>query len=364
MINLPGLLRSSAKPSTRKPTLDDLEGTKGSDPIGSGSSTLPVTLDDLEGEPMGGSLPVPADAQQVLRSSGANDPTGGGGPGTYQVKPGDTFFKIAQRTLGSGARWKEIWELNKGAVPNPNLLYPGTTLRLPGGSNSQPSAPTSKPSGGSGGSGPTLRQGMKGDAVKQLQQRLAQLGCDPGGADGDFGPKTLAAVKKFQRQSGITADGIVGPQTWGKLGITVNGGVSNATPQNSAQGNSVRNRLLAHLHGAYWQVVHQCFRYSWNLVAASGGKGIGSAPRTTAGRGNGIGYLNTLISNGTLHVGDVIYVNRHPGADPSSTNLAYGPHWFTYIGNGQFADQYGQRDANAMQSFVPGRVIDTIYHPF
>jgi N-acetylmuramoyl-L-alanine amidase len=37
------------------------------------------------------------------------------------------------------------------------------------------------------------------------------------GMDGDFGSETRDWVKKFQREKKITVDGIVGPQTWGKL---------------------------------------------------------------------------------------------------------------------------------------------------
>jgi peptidoglycan hydrolase-like protein with peptidoglycan-binding domain len=61
---------------------------------------------------------------------------------------------------------------------------------------------------------PTLKKGASGDAVKQLQQALKGLGYDPGQADGQFGAKTEQAVKKFQQDHGITADGIVGPITW------------------------------------------------------------------------------------------------------------------------------------------------------
>ena len=45
------------------------------------------------------------------------------------------------------------------------------------------------------------------------------LGYDLGmyGADGDFGSNTLEAVKKFQSDCGLKADGIVGPLTWGAL---------------------------------------------------------------------------------------------------------------------------------------------------
>ena len=65
---------------------------------------------------------------------------------------------------------------------------------------------------------PTLKSGAKGEAVKELQNKLNAAGCPCGAADGIFGPKTLAAVKQFQKASGLTADGIVGPKTWAKLG--------------------------------------------------------------------------------------------------------------------------------------------------
>src|SRR5688500_13100636 len=64
---------------------------------------------------------------------------------------------------------------------------------------------------------PTLRSGSKGAAVKELQVRLKAAGFNPGTADGAFGPKTLAAVKAFQKSRGLSADGVVGPKTWGKL---------------------------------------------------------------------------------------------------------------------------------------------------
>ena len=55
---------------------------------------------------------------------------------------------------------------------------------------------------------PTLRRGAKGDLVKQIQ---AKVGVN---ADGNFGPKTQAAVRTFQRAHNLVGDGIVGPKTW------------------------------------------------------------------------------------------------------------------------------------------------------
>ena len=62
-----------------------------------------------------------------------------------------------------------------------------------------------------------LSQGAKGAEVASLQQALRDAGFDPGPIDGDFGPRTRAAVVAFQQARGLTVDGVVGPQTWGAL---------------------------------------------------------------------------------------------------------------------------------------------------
>ncbi len=65
---------------------------------------------------------------------------------------------------------------------------------------------------------PTLQQGEHGDVVRSLQTVLANgadaWGTGPGAADGDSGPNTAASVKAFQSWGQVTADGIVGDQTW------------------------------------------------------------------------------------------------------------------------------------------------------
>jgi uncharacterized protein (TIGR02594 family) len=61
--------------------------------------------------------------------------------------------------------------------------------------------------------------GSKGERVRALQNRLEALGFEVGQVDGDFGMRTLSAVKAFQRSKGLTADGVVGPITWQKLGL-------------------------------------------------------------------------------------------------------------------------------------------------
>jgi peptidoglycan hydrolase-like protein with peptidoglycan-binding domain len=86
------------------------------------------------------------------------------------------------------------------------------------------------------GKGPTLKSGYTGAAVVSLQHRLNQLGFNCGAADGSFGPKTLAAVKAFQRKHGLAVDGVVGPKTWSKLGITVTGSAKAPSAGGSSSG--------------------------------------------------------------------------------------------------------------------------------
>lgn len=79
----------------------------------------------------------------------------------------------------------------------------------------------SDPSGGeiSGDDLPTLKRGNKGEYVTLLQTKLVNRGYSVGscGVDGDFGSATLSAVKQFQKDHGLTADGIVGRRTWSAL---------------------------------------------------------------------------------------------------------------------------------------------------
>lgn len=52
-------------------------------------------------------------------------------PKTYTVKAGESLYAIAKRELGNGGRWQEIYKKNISTIgPNPNIIFPGQTLRL------------------------------------------------------------------------------------------------------------------------------------------------------------------------------------------------------------------------------------------
>ena len=70
---------------------------------------------------------------------------------------------------------------------------------------------------------PLVRRGDNIFPVRPLQQLLRARN-HPVAVDGIFGPLTEAAVKAFQQSKGLTADGIVGPNTWPKLIVQVKEG--------------------------------------------------------------------------------------------------------------------------------------------
>ncbi len=67
------------------------------------------------------------------------------------------------------------------------------------------------------GKGRTLRRGDEGPEVLLLQRALAARGFPPGALDGDFGPRTEAALIAFQRQAGLPPGGRAGPPTLAAL---------------------------------------------------------------------------------------------------------------------------------------------------
>lgn len=61
------------------------------------------------------------------------DNTAGGGaePVFHEVKKGDTLWAIAEKTMGNGSKYQEIFEANKPMLTHPDKIYPGQVLRIP-----------------------------------------------------------------------------------------------------------------------------------------------------------------------------------------------------------------------------------------
>ena len=83
----------------------------------------PDSKPDFSNVTSGGSSTAPAVPQ----------PTGTTGSGkTYVVVKGDSLSKIAQREYGDANKWRMIYEANKDLINDPDLIYPGQELKVPG----------------------------------------------------------------------------------------------------------------------------------------------------------------------------------------------------------------------------------------
>lgn len=85
----------------------------------------------------------------------------------------------------------------------------------------------------------TYRQGSTGSTVTKIQERLRAAGYYTYAVDGIYGSRTTAAVKKYQKANGITADGVCGPQTLAVMGI------STAAPSADANTRALLARIIS-----------------------------------------------------------------------------------------------------------------------
>lgn len=102
-------------------------------------------------------------------------------------------------------------------------------------------------SSGSGSSASGLKLNSKGTDVRNLQQDLTTLGYYWAEITGNFGERTEAAVKRFQEENGLTADGVAGTKTLNavaaavarKGGTPASGGNAGTTLKLNSQGTKV-----------------------------------------------------------------------------------------------------------------------------
>jgi hypothetical protein len=166
------------------------------------------------------------------------------GAGGWIIRSGDTGSALAKKMTGDANRWREILGVN----PQLKTTGSGTAVQIVPWNVGQritlpsswlgtaapapaPAAPVTLPqvltqaaaqaaSAAAAGNGQaTIKQGSTGPAVVAWQNILLANKAGTAGitittADGQFGPMTDASTRAMQRKLGVTADGVVGPQTW------------------------------------------------------------------------------------------------------------------------------------------------------
>ena len=107
--------------------------------------------------------------------------------------------------------WSQLFPAPGSAAPTST---PATATTGPTQAPTPASPPAAQPNQTDPSSLPVLRPGMRGEAVRQLQEKLRAKGVYQGPIDGVFGSATEAAVREIQRRHNLVSDGIVGPETW------------------------------------------------------------------------------------------------------------------------------------------------------
>ncbi|MDD3411365.1 MAG: peptidoglycan-binding protein [Eubacteriales bacterium] len=112
--------------------------------------------------------------------------------------------------------WSE-WQFGTDTATDPpsNVISIGTDApsATTGTSGVTQATVSPSPTPTTAASSDVLKSGASGTAVKQLQQRLKELGYYTGSVDGSYGSGTTNAVKDFQAANNLTADGVAGKKT-------------------------------------------------------------------------------------------------------------------------------------------------------
>lgn len=227
------------------------------------------------------------------------------------------------------------------------LLYSQVDSGVSGGSSSSGSS-----SSGSSGFTRTLRKGYTGADVIAVQQKLKELGFYSGSVDGVYGTGSIAAVKKFQQQNGLTADGLVGSRTYAALMSASTGSSSNSGSDNSSSSSDstsgqdyAEGTLSYGSSGTEVKKMQQALKALGYNVSADGSYGaLTQMAVTQFQKRNGL-TADGVAGSATLKL---LYSGNAKEADPSaddnmsiddSTGKANGPsvssvkllHWFNEV---------------------------------
>ncbi len=125
------------------------------------------------------------------------------------------------------------FQRSKG-LPVDGIAGPATLTALQKAPAAAPTAPVAR---GANDGIMNLEAGSTGNSVVTLQKALKAAGFNPGATDGNFGPTTDAALRRFQASKGIQVDGVAGNATWRALrGPTGNDSFGNSTQTSSLTG--------------------------------------------------------------------------------------------------------------------------------
>lgn len=167
----------------------------------------------------------------------------------------------------------------------------------------------------------TLKEGMRSSDVTSMQEKLKQYGYMSANATGYFGSATLKAVKTFQENNGLKADGVAGSSTLSALygsATVASGGSSSGNGLGKISGPSSSSVKLLHWnntvrpslkYGNSLLIYDPSSNYSWNLTATSLGRHLEAEPNTT----QDTEIMNQAFGNSTTWNPKPVYVKLPSG---------------------------------------------------
>lgn len=117
-----------------EPTVDGLQAEL--DELGLDASGLDISVDGDTVKVDGNAVDQETKEKIILAMgnvegiAAVEDNAGGGGT-FHTVEKGDTLWAIAEKTMGNGTKYTDIFEANKPMLKDPDLIYPGQVLRIP-----------------------------------------------------------------------------------------------------------------------------------------------------------------------------------------------------------------------------------------
>ena len=194
------------------------DGNFNLDPSGVNFQTVITNTPNITATPT--PSPTVAPAETPDPSQGQSDWSDWTWGNTTVTNPPSNVVTSAPNNIGGGTPIQQPTNqpgstFNDPGNPSGNTPSGGNTSSggsTSGGSSSGGSSSGSSSSGSSSSSS-TLKMGSTGEAVRKLQNRLKELKYYSGVVDGDYGQGTYNAVKAFQANNNLNADGVAGPKT-------------------------------------------------------------------------------------------------------------------------------------------------------
>lgn len=136
----------------------------------------------------------------------------------YDVGPDGADGEYGNNTFRAVVAFQEDHHLEADSIAGPQTQKALDEALAGGDEKPEPEDPPKDDSAGepdeSSFALPDIQIGCKCDIVIMLQAALNLKGYDCGKPDGDFGPKTQAAVNRFKKDEGLEPDGMVNKETW------------------------------------------------------------------------------------------------------------------------------------------------------